>query len=70
MHDTLIVIQTVSGVALSSLILLQAKGIGLGRSITGGGYHSKRGMEVVVFRLTIILSVVFVILSIVSQLVV
>jgi len=70
MKDTLVIIQTISGIALSSLVLLQAKGIGLARSITGGGYHSKRGMEVVVFRMTIILAVVFVVLSIVSQLIV
>jgi len=63
MKNTLLVMQLVIGVLLSALILLQSKGVGLGRSM-GGMYHSKRGMEIIVFRSTIILSVLFVIVSV------
>lgn len=69
MKDTLTVFQIIIGIGLSALILLQAKGIGLGRTFGGGAaYHSRRGMEVLIFRFTVILSVVFVAISIVNQL--
>ena len=55
------------GVALllSAIILLQAKGTGLGMTFGSGGefYHSKRGLEKILFFLTIILAAVFVILG-------
>lgn len=69
MKSTLIFIQIAASVALSALILLQAKGVGLGRSFGSTAYHSKRGVERLVFRLTIGLSIFFVGLSFVSQLV-
>ena len=49
-------------------ILLQAKGTGLGRAWGGGGefYRSKRGVEKILFRLTIALAIIFFITSAVS----
>ncbi len=63
------IIQVVVAIALASLILLQPKGTGMGRSFGSTSYHSRRGLETLVFRLTITLAVVFVVLAIVNQLV-
>lgn len=52
----------VLSVLVTGLILLQPKGVGLGRSFSGFGgfYRSKRGLEKLIFVLTIVLSIVFV----------
>ena len=63
------VVQIVIGVAVSTLILLQAKGTGLGRAFGSTAYHSRRGLETLMFKSTIVLAVTFVIVSIVGQLV-
>ena len=64
----LTIIQIILAIALTAVILLQAKGTGLGSTFGGQSqmYHSKRGVEKVVFYLTIILSVLFVIVSLVN----
>ncbi|HJZ05452.1 preprotein translocase subunit SecG [Candidatus Amesbacteria bacterium RIFCSPHIGHO2_01_FULL_48_32] len=62
MHEALTIVQIIVAVIMAGLILLQAKGVGLGRSL-GGLYHSKRGIEILVFRATIILAVLFVTVS-------
>lgn len=64
----IIVLQTITAIALIAVIMLQAKGTGLGTAFGGGNqmYHSKRGVEKVVFTLTIILAVSFVVLSIIN----
>lgn len=67
MLNTLTFIQIVFAVVLSVLILLQAKGTGLGRAFGQASYHSKRGVEFVVFRFTIAVAVLFVFVSIVTQ---
>ena len=64
MKPTLLAIQIIVGLILSGLILLQAKGTGLGRAFGSTSYHSKRGVETLVFRTTIILAVIFVGLSV------
>lgn len=64
MKPTLLAVQIIVGLALSGLILLQAKGTGLGRAFGSTSYHSKRGVETLVFRTTIILAVIFVGLSV------
>jgi len=52
---------------LLGTIVLQAKGTGLGNSAVFGGsgenYSSKRGVEKIVFRGTIVLAVIFALLS-------
>jgi len=50
-----------------SLILIQSKGVGLGTTFGGGDfYRTKRGVERVVFILTIVLAVLFSITSFLS----
>jgi len=63
----LTVLQIIFALVLSVLVLIQAKGTGLGRTFGQSSYHSKRGVEYLVFRFTIIIAVMFVIVSIVNQ---
>lgn len=65
MKPAIIIIQIFVSVLLVSSVLLQAKGTGLGSSFGGSGemYQSKRGVEKIVFVGTIILTVIFAILS-------
>jgi len=64
----LTIIQTIIAISLIAIILLQAKGTGLGSTFGGQSqmYHSKRGVEKVVFFTTIILTVIFVLISIIN----
>jgi preprotein translocase subunit SecG len=58
--------QIITALSLSALILLQAKGTGLGSAFGGGGefYRSKRGVEKIVFIATIVFGVLFLLFSI------
>lgn len=60
--------------ALIAIIVLQNKGAGLGGigggASSGGSYHVRRGVEKVLFNITIGLSVVFFALAILSVLLV
>ena len=53
--------QIVLAVLLVTVILLQARGTGLGAAFGGEGnvYRTKRGIEKKLFHLTIILSILF-----------
>ena len=64
----LTILEIVVSVLLVGTIILQAKGTGLGSAWGGSGemYQSRRGVEKVVFRFTIILAVLFGALSIAS----
>jgi preprotein translocase subunit SecG len=64
----LTLVQIILAVVVSALILIQAKGTGLGRTFGSGTYHSKRGMEFVIFRMTILLAVLFILTSVINQL--
>ena len=66
MQNWLLPLQIILGLSLSISILMQSKGVGLGRAWGGSGmaYHSKRGVEKLVFRLTIALAIAFFINSI------
>lgn len=68
MKTWLTVVQIVTGILLTGLVLLQAKGTGLGRAFGSIAYHSKRGVENLVFRLTVIIAVIFVVLSLLNVL--
>ncbi len=70
MRDTLTIVTIVISIALSGLILLQAKGVGLSRSFGASSYHSRRGMERIIFRATIVLAVLFCVISVANQLLV
>jgi preprotein translocase subunit SecG len=52
------------------LVLLQSKGAGLGGlgggDFGGSGYHVRRGVERLIFNLTIILSILFFLLALLS----
>lgn len=65
------IIQVILAAALMGLILLQAKGSGLGSTFGGemGLYRTKRGFEKLLFRATIVIATLFIILSIVGLLV-
>lgn len=56
-------------IALIASVILQSKGAGLGGlagSDSGGFYSARRGIEKTLFRITIVLSVIFMILAVVT----
>ena len=63
--DLLQVAQIVIAVAVGSSILLQARGTGLSSTFGGEStaYRSRRGLERTLFRLTVVLIVVYVVIS-------
>lgn len=65
MGTALLIAQMTLAVLLTAAILLQAQGTGLGATWTGGGesYHTRRGLEKVLFVFTIAGTAVFAILS-------
>ena len=67
----MLIIQIIISVILITLILIQAKGTGLGSAWGGGGefYRSKRGVEKTVFISTIIFTLIFLVLSLVNLIV-
>jgi len=61
----------ITSIALIASVILQSKGAGLGGLTggdTGGIFTARRGIEKVLFRVTIGLSIVFFLLSIVATL--
>ena len=72
METFLAIALIITSVALIAAIVLQSKGAGLGGltgADTGGVFSARRGIEKTLFRVTIVLSVVFFILTIVSVIV-
>lgn len=69
----LILLQAVISLLLATAILLQARGTGLSSTAWGGGggasWRTKRGAEKFLFSATIVLSLLFLSLSLVSALV-
>lgn len=65
-HTILEIAQIIVCILLTGSILLQAQGSGLGSTWGGGGetYHTRRGLEKVIFAFTIFAIVVFTILSV------
>jgi preprotein translocase subunit SecG len=66
--DLLQVAQIVIALAVASSILLQARGTGLSSTFGGEStaYRSRRGIERTLFRLTVVLIVVYVVISLVG----
>jgi protein translocase SecG subunit len=66
MKQFLIIVQIIISVSLIFLILIQAKGTGLGRTFGGGSGTSfaRRGLEKLIFRLTFILVGLFLAISV------
>jgi len=71
MHIFLLVAQIILSFLLVGAILLQAQGSGISPVLGGGGehYHTRRGIEKVLFGFTIIGIVLFVVLSIANVMV-
>lgn len=71
MNLALTIFQIIISILLIGVILLQAKGTGLGTAWGGSGefYHSKRGAEKVIFGATIFLSILFFVTSVLALLV-
>ena len=62
MQTAILVAQIILAIALIASILLQQRGTGLGGAFGGEvtAYRSRRGIERTLFRLTIILAILFV----------
>jgi len=67
MKNSFLVFQIILAILVSILVFLQAKGSGLSKSMVSKAYHTNRGLEIVMFRLTILLVVLFVVVSIWSH---
>jgi preprotein translocase subunit SecG len=71
MSTYLSIAQIIIGVALTAVILLQTKGGGLSGVFGGSGgsiHRTRRGVERTLFIVTIVLSVVFFVVSLVNAL--
>lgn len=68
MNNIITIVQIITAVCLSAMILLQAKGVGLGKAWGGSGdfYKNRRGVEKLLFNSTILLAVLFLIFSLLS----
>lgn len=68
MKNALLIIQVIVAILIIILIMLQPEGSGFSMNFTSGGenYHTKRGAEKIMFRLTIALIAIFLILSIIN----
>ena len=66
--DFLLIAQITIALAVGAAILMQARGTGLSSTFGGEStaYRSRRGLERTLFRLTIVLIVVFVLVSLVG----
>ena len=67
MYTALLIIETILSISIVTCIMLQSQGSGLGAAWGGGGetFHTRRGLEKVIFIATIVLSVAFTINSLV-----
>jgi protein translocase SecG subunit len=70
MKNAFIFFQIIISLALIGLVLLQAKGTGLGSRFgqQDSSFLSKRGIDLLVFRITIVISAIFLISSIIQVL--
>ncbi len=68
MKNVLLIVNIVVAISITGLILLQGKGAGLGSAWGGGGemFQTRRGIEKVTLRITVVLIIVFFVLSLIS----
>lgn len=68
MKPVISLVQIILGVLLILVIIIQQKGAGLGSAFGAdlGFYRTKRGAEKLLFYVTIVLSVVFILLSLIG----
>jgi preprotein translocase subunit SecG len=67
LEDFINIAQILVATVLMLVILLQAKGSGIGTALGGGtssSFRTRRGVEKTLFQLTIVLAIVFLIISI------
>ncbi len=65
-EDYISIAQIIISSALTVVILLQAKGSGIGAALgggTSGSFRTRRGVEKTLFQLTIVLAIAFLIIS-------
>ncbi|MFI5272566.1 MAG: preprotein translocase subunit SecG [Ktedonobacterales bacterium] len=62
------IVQIIVGVALVAAILMQARGAGLGSVFGGTGavFKTRRGIDQLLFRVTIVFSVIFAVVSLIG----
>lgn len=62
MKNFLIIFQSAVSILLIIVILMQEKGVGLSAAFGGGGefYRSKRGIDRILFLLSVALSILFI----------
>jgi preprotein translocase subunit SecG len=68
-RDFVYIAQILIGILLTVILLLQAKGSGVGTALgggSGGSFRTRRGVEKQLFNLTIFLAVVFLLISILA----
>lgn len=65
MQTPLLVVQSILSVLIIIAILLQSSGAGFGATWSGGGetFHTRRGLEKVLFYATIVMTVLFALTS-------
>lgn len=70
MNTAFIIVQSVIAIALVVSIILQQRGSGVGLAFGGGGesFRSKRGLEKLLFYSTIVLAILFAMISILALL--
>lgn len=71
MNNTWLILQAIIAVLITVSVLLQSQGGGLGQAFGGGGgenYHTRRGLEKVLYNATIVLIALFALVSIGSLL--
>ena len=65
MKEVILIFQVIISIILISLILIQARGTGLGRTFGAGtqSSFSRRGLEKIIFKLTFVIVGVFIVVS-------
>ncbi|GIK84029.1 MAG: hypothetical protein BroJett025_06510 [Patescibacteria group bacterium] len=68
MNNLWLIVQAIVSVLIITAVLLQTQGGGIGPAFGGGGesYHTRRGIEKVLFNATIVLVALFAVASIAS----
>jgi preprotein translocase subunit SecG len=68
MQNVFLIAQIVLAIIITAFVLLQAQGSGLGSTWGGGGetFHTRRGVEKVIFVATIVAIILFAAVSIIS----
>jgi len=66
MQNILLTIQVVVALILVFLVLIQTKGTGFGRVWGSPTSFTRRGLEKLVFRLTFVMSALFILISIIE----